>query len=605
MARQKTPDNPRNFEGMTDQYILQIITEDMERAKNFQQPYFTKFINFYRLYNSKFEESEKRPYGANLFIPYIYNIIETAIPKLIGSVLDSKPFIAYKPVGDGDVRKGEKMTALVDFQLRKFMKAATRLYEIFKTAVIYGTAISKQTWKYEVKEVTRRREVPTVEIVDGIPTETTALQPQVETVVTYDAPQIQNIPLESFYFDPAYTDIESSPFVCHEYFKEKHEILAGAEDKTYKNTKALTSSETQDGPLADRLQIYNEAIGNMRDGVRIWEYWTNDWKVMIANKTTVIQCIKNPYYHKRKPFTKWTLIPMPNEFYGKPPVEALEDLQAELNTTRSQRIDNVSLALNRMFIVNKQAQVDTSQLVSRPNGWIEVDNIQEDIKELTVMDVTSSAYKEEEVIKQDMDVTSGVHNYDRGQQGVRVDTATVANLLASASSERFKLQVMMMEEDPMSDLGNQLAELNKQFLDGETWVRITEEDGTTTAAPVTFEDIDAEFDIVSVGTAIEASVNKEIRQAQLVQLVTVAATQPEVNKLELFREIFKEFELKDVNKLLISNPQILGVPQAAAQGAPAAAPQPPMPSPGGLFPQQAGVGSMAQYLQNPAAQGTL
>lgn len=598
MPRKKStqkPINPRDFEGQEDSYILDIVTEDMERALKFQAPYFRKFANFYRLYNSVMLDSEKRPNGANLFIPYIYNIVETSIPKILGSVLDSKPFISYKPVGDLDLYKGEKMTMLVDFQLRQYMKAATRLYEIFKSSTMYGTAISKQIWKYETKTVTRRKMAPiTVEMDDGTMEETEALQPQPETIVTYDAPNMQNIPLEAFFFDPAYTDIDPSPWVCHEYWMELYELQAGAEgkDAVYKNVKSLTTAETQGGPLADRLMSTTPEQGNMRDGVRIWEYWTNDWKVMVANKTTVVQCIPNPYYHKKKPFVKWVLIPMPNEFYGKPPIEALEDLQAELNTTRSQRIDNVSLALNKMFIINRNAQVDTAQLVSRPNGWIEVDNVEEDIKEMTFSDVTSSAYKEEEIIKEDMDVTSGVHNYDRGQQGDRKDTATVANLLTSASSERFKLQVMMMEEDPMNELGKQLAELNKQFLDGDVWVRITQDDGTSTAVPVSFEDIDTEYDIISVGTAIEASVNKEVRQAQLVQLFNMASQLPEVNRPELVKAIFKEFDMKDIENLILTpEQQAAQMPVDGAEQIPGMATTPGM-----------GVGGLASYAQNPMVQ---
>lgn len=597
MARPKIPDNPRDFKGQTDDYILQVVTEDWNRSVSFCNPYFDLFQEFYRLYNCQFTDEEKRPNGANLFIPYIYNIVETSIPKLIGSILDSRPFISYMPQGGSDEQKGKNMTSLVDFQMRQYMRAATRFYEIFKTACLYGTAISKQGWRYETKNVTRRKNdvEQTVELGDGTPQKTKGQDIVVEPKVLYDAPEIKNIPLESFRFDPAYTDIDSSPFVGHEYWKEKHELTS---EKGYRNTSKLSTEDQQDGELRDRLTLLQKNPANMKNGVRIWEYWTDDYKVLIANKTTVIQCIENPYYHHKKPFTKWTLIPMPNEWFGKPPIAALTDLQAELNTTRSQRIDNVSLALNRMYLVNRNASVDPKQLVSRPNGYVEVDDINNDIKELITQDVTGSAYKEEEIIKEDMDVTSGIHNYDRGQEGSRKETATVANLLTSASSERFKLQIMMMEEDPMADVGRQLAELNKQFLDDGTWIRVTQDGGDATAQQISLADIDAEFDIVAVGTAIEAAVNKELRQTQLIQLLSTSSNIEGVNMKELMRDIFKEFDFKNIDELITPD-----VPVDTGTAVDPNAEQAETPSgvaePGGIYPQTGGVGGMGLGLEQP------
>jgi len=588
MARKKYPDDPRNFEGMSDDYIIQVITEDMERAYRFQRPFFEKFAEYYKLYNSEIDSDHKRADGANLFIPYIYNIVETMVPRILNSILETKPLISYKPVNVDDIDKARKMTALVAYQMKQFMKASTRLYEIIKSSMMYGTAISKQTWKYETKQVVKRKlEKTPVTLDSGEVINVEQMQPYTEEVVVYDAPDIKNIPLESFFFDPAYTDIDESPFACHEYFKEKHELIAGEEAGLYKNTRKLSAGESFDGALYDRLEDHHESIGNMRDGVRIWEYWTNDFKVLVANKTTVIMCIPNPYYTKRKMFTKWCPIPMANEFYGKSPIETLRDLQYELNTMRSQRIDNISLAINRMFYINRNADIDVTQLKSRPNGYIEVDDMANDIREITFNDVTGSAYKDEEIIKTDMDVTSGVHSYDRGQNPQRRDTATVASLLTSASSERFKLQAMMLAEDPVTDIGKQFADLNKQFLSDDTFIRITDEGGGEMYEQITFADIDTEFDVVAVGASVDSTANKEVRQAQLVQLLNIAAGIPEINKVELAKEIFRAFEIKNVDDMFQEvPPEMMEEPEGPASDAT------------GLYPQVGGVGALQGMMQN-------
>lgn len=594
MARKKRSLNPRDFGSRTDEDIIKIITEDMRRSENFQQPYFEKFSKFYKQYNCVHDAYREN--GSNLFIPYIYNIVETALPKILASVFESKPFITYKPIGEDNAEKGESMTNLVYFQMKQNMKAATRLYEIYKSGIMYGTAISKQTWRYTEKTVMQR--VKTEQEIDGV--KISVRVPQEATKVTYDAPEMRNIPIESFFFDPAYTDIESSPYAIHEYFKEIWEIKEGARSGYYKNAEKI-GTEKESGARKTRYDDSGLTLGDMHDGVRIWEYWTDDWLVTVANKSTVIRVEPNPFYHRRKPFVKWVPVEMPNEFYGKSMIETLVDLQAELNTVRNQRIDNVSLAINRMFLLNKAAGIDPSQLVSRPNGYIEVDDVDKDIKELVMSDVTSSAYNDEEVIKNDMDVTSGVHNQDRGQAGERRETATVATLLSSASSERFRMQILLMEEDPLTELGRQLAELNKQFLDDDTFIRITKEDGTTEGVTVSFDDIDCEFDIVASATATDAAVNKEIRNGQLIQLLSTALNNPNVNQAGLLREVFKEFGFKEFDNLIMEAPPVTEE-EIVTEGEVPPADEPQEEAPPaeaqGLYPQMGGVGAMGQYLQS-------
>lgn len=599
MPRKKKSLDPRNFEGRSDTEILSIVTADMKRAENYQQPYFDKFAKFYKQYNCVNEN--ERAEGANLFIPYIYNIIETALPKIIGSVFEAKPFLTYKPVPsatDGTA-KADAMTNLVYFQMKQYMKASTRFYEIYKSALMYGTAISKQGWKYKEKSVMQRKMVEQEAEADNGEIVKISVRTPVRTTKTiYDAPEMKNVPIESFFFDPAYSEIDESPFAIHEYFKELHELKAGAAEGYYKNVDKI-SEEKQDGALKAKYDSAGILLGDMHQSVRIWEYWTDEWLVTIANKGTVIRVEENPYYYKSKPFVKWCCVVMPNEFYGKSMIETLMDLQSELNTIRNQRIDNVSLAINRMFLIQKGEGIDTTQLVSRPNGFIEVDDVEKSIKEMVVSDVTASAYQDEEVIKNDMDVTSGVHNQDRGQAGDRRETATVATLLSSASSERFRMQVMLLEEDPITELGRQLAELNKQFLEDDTYILIQGEDGVDSSVSISFDDIDAEFDIVASATSTDANVNKELRMGQLIQLLPVALNNANVNQPELLRQMFKEFGFKNFESMIIAQPTTEEV-MLDENGNPIPTEEPAPEEAEGLYPQLGGVGTLGLEMQNQA-----
>jgi hypothetical protein len=95
-------------------------------------------------------------------------------------------------------------------------------------------------------------------------------------------------------------------------------------------------------------------------------------------------------------------IPVQHELYGIGIPEVSESLQEELNAVRNQRMDNVNLIINRMFIANKYADIDFDQLVSYPGNIILTNDVTA-VQPLDTRDITKSAYMEEEIIKRDID----------------------------------------------------------------------------------------------------------------------------------------------------------------------------------------------------------
>jgi hypothetical protein len=545
--------NPRDFENMDDKDILQQVLKDIQQSQTAQQPYFDKFVTYYQMYNSFIPENQRRPNGANLFIPYVFNIVETITPRLIKTMFSSKPFLVYKPVTVDDIAKAKKMTRLVDFQLHQRMRAIPVFVDIVKSALLYGTAISKQTWRLSEKKFVKRVDKMIQDPNTG--EQIMAKVPVLMNGVKYDAPFIQNVPLEDFFIHPYAANIYDSPYAAHRYWLPLHELWKGEKANIYKNIKEV--SVTMNGFDAYGIDARLSSIGMnsrpQRGEVEIIEYWTDDWKVMVANRAVIIQSMEHPFWHREKPFSKWIDVPIPNEFYGKGEIEICRDMQYELNTTRNQRIDNVTMVLNRMFKILRTANIDTDQLISRPNGFIEVDNM-DDIRELEIDDVTQSGYQEESVIKRDMDDATGVYDYGRGAPADRRETATTASILAQAGSERFELKVNLMEMGGLADCGMQLAELNRQFIDHDIEIRITDDYGNEIPDTITPEDVDVDLDMVAVGSAVEPSVNKEIRQNQLIQLLANTVNNPYVNQVELLKEIFEAFEFKDVEGLINQQP---------------------------------------------------
>lgn len=573
-------DNPRDFLNMDRNLVLAQVVQDFNDSNNYQKNAFELFQECYKMYRAYTDDENLREDGSNLFIPYIFNIVENAFPKIVKSLFSVRPYIPFMPVNANDPdssRKAENMTKLVEWELDNKMKGRLVYNDILRSACMYGTAISKQTWKLEERPVVKRAEIAGYQTdpETGLTVAVTNMQPVETTEITYDAPFMQNIELQDFFFDPYGTDIDNCEYVIHRYWLPMHKIIQMSESEQLDvDVKTIKEKLTPKGRTGEQGREYDKSSAinmgqkpNRSNEVEVLEYWTNDLKCIVLNKSLVALVTPNPYWHRRKPFSKWECVPVSGEFYGIGIIEMCRQLQIELNTTRNQRIDNVSFALNRMYTILRTANIDTTQLRSRPNGFIEVDD-HDDIKEMQTTEVKSSSYTEETVIKNDMDVTSGVYNYTRGEPADRRETATTASILAQAGNDRFESQVLQIGWGGFSDSALQLAWLNRQYITVDTEIAVVGDNGEQSTVMVNQDDIDVDLQIIPAPASLFSAANKQIQQNALVQLSNIMVNNPNVNQEEFLRRIFEAFDFTDPDKLIAKQmpvPQQAPVNQAPAQ----------------------------------------
>lgn len=565
-------DNPRDFLNMDRNLVLAQVVQDFNDSNNYQKNAFDLFQECYKMYRAYTDDENLREDGSNLFIPYIFNIVENAFPKIVKSLFSVRPYIPFLPVNANDPdssRKAENMTKLVEWELDNKMKGRLVYNDILRSACMYGTAISKQTWKLEERPVVKRAEIAGYQTdpETGLTVAVTNMQPVETTEITYDAPFMQNIELQDFFFDPYGTDIDNCEYVIHRYWLPMHKIIQMSESEQLDvDVKTIKEKLTPKGRTGEQGREYDKSSAinmgqkpNRSNDVEVLEYWTNDLKCIVLNKSLVALVTPNPYWHRRKPFSKWECVPVSGEFYGIGIIEMCRQLQIELNTTRNQRIDNVSFALNRMYTILRTANIDTTQLRSRPNGFIEVDD-HDDVREMQTTEVKSSSYTEETVIKNDMDVTSGVYNYTRGEPADRRETATTASILAQAGNDRFESQVLQIGWGGFSDSALQLAWLNRQYITVDTEIAVVGDNGEQSTVMVNQDDIDVDLQIIPAPASLFSAANKQIQQNALVQLSNIMVNNPNVNQEEFLRRIFEAFDFTDPDKLIAKQ---MPVPQQA------------------------------------------
>lgn len=427
-----------------------------------------KFRTWLRLF---FRIPDTRPpFRSNLFVPLVYPLVMTILPRLISN----KPTFRFEPREESDQEAVEQMKMLVDYQLERtdFLK---KLKMWVKDTLMFGTGLAKVYWKRDDEE----------DIND----------PEIEVVDCFD-----------FFPDPKATQIDGGDFMIHRTImpvtalknalgpdgKSLYKGLDEIKDSTNEeNTNKIFLTNDRSMTIGDidaRLVLGTPYRQSMTKQIEILEYWgiygkdDNEYVLTVANRNKVIRAEKNPYGNtaKNRPFVKMCIDPNNFLFHGTGLIDPLEHLQIALNDTRNQRMDNVNLILNKLFVVLKDADVNEQELVSRPGGVI-YEGTPGGVRILETPDITASAYQEEAILQQNAQETVGVSDIIQGQvqdaNSAKVEgqvinkTARGAQIAVEQAGSRFKYY-MQNVEDGLIDLGKKLYLMNQEFMTDEKIVRI-------------------------------------------------------------------------------------------------------------------------------------
>lgn len=527
---------------------VDFIINRFNNSKNFQTPLFNKYIQYYKLYRSIRDSNMQNYRGrARLFVPYVFQTIETIMPRLVGG----KPKIECIPREASDMENASVFSKLVDYQWDQ-MEMKKKIKDWVKQGLLYGNSVLKLTWKYD-----KDYDGPCAEVCDNF----------------------------DIYVDPDAESLKSANYVIHRLERNIDKLKS---DPKYKLPKELETETSQDTYKIQRDATMGMSKPSNKDKklVELLEYWgLYDFGeglvpalIVVANRKYIIRAQKNPYHHQRKPFIDFVDMQMPNERAAIGEVEQLESLQYELNDVRNQRMDNVTLILNRMWKVAKGADVDESDLVSQAGQIVHCGDIN-GVAVIDTPDVTQSSYNEESLIKSDMQQASGVTDYSKGggsggkgNTTLGNETATGIMLLQEAGNARFKFKLDNLE-DSLKEFGEQLIALDQQFVKQEMVVRIVGEQGTT-YIKMSPKDIKGNYDII-VEAGSTQPMSKSVRRAEARELlVTLApiAQAAGINLKYLVKYLLKTYDLADSDEIFLQPQGNMVAPEqfaamAGAQGA--------------------------------------
>ena len=636
--------------------LIDIVVSRMHLSESHFSGVRARFPRLYDLWRGAWTGTY-HPHKNNVHIPLISSAIWADAARKAATSLVQWPIVSFMGYNATDASIARKQEALISAQM-KDDELFQKQVDLLLMADLYGVAVEQIGWN-------RKEEFRILEAIDRAPL-TNQLIKSIKrgNVVTFDGPTSENIDLLDFFPQPGVKNISNMKWVIKRYYRDMDDLralgAAGIFDKAEierlaregsVGAKAATDSSTvrrfstrvgMDDDTARWLDKYNTPI----ELIEMWGTIPSELSkdgvlqrvITIANRRFMMRNRPNPFWHGQLPFLQFSPMPDPHYFYACGKAEAIEKLQITGNRFLNQSLDAAELIIDPVWFYNREANLNTRNMVVRPGKFFPVDGnpnavvapLQSNLNALTMADAK---------INQVRDFAQmGTGITEDGIAGLGGDSRQTAREFVGrreAAGTRLALEARLYEECLLEKHANMMVALNKQFLDMPTEVTILGDTAFTdpsTGQPIPASKVELDYydmlpNYMARATGAANTLSKMTRQQSYIQLLQAMASPigqavvGSINAVNFFKGIFRDFDVQNINEIFQSSdqlqqmvqqtgfqnasqvptsPELANNPLAAllgGGGAPAGsnpeavgAPQPPLPIPGmageGATPEQ-------------------
>lgn len=466
------------------------VRQFMMKSSEYRKPHIELSKKSREIYENWSSQGRTLSHRANIKLPYGFSIIEDQTPKIVQGLLQDRPLIVFEAEEEQYLQWEDTLDDFHDNQLEQ-MEFISQVPAAVKSMLLDGTVLAKIPYRFEEDLLTWE----TVEIrgksVERVQNE--------ELVVKHDGPAFELIPFIDFYPDwrvKVCGDVKKMRGCVHRTWRTISELEGNS---NYSNVKELKESAQVKGcgpgtawkapyyseeaqQEYDRLNDNKPLVKN-QDEIEVWEYWGlfdsdgegnyEEYLIVIGNGDTVLRCDLNPFKHKIHPFVACPNVVRDNEFYGIPELVAVRGLIKEANALRNANLDQVNLAINRMFIADRNAGIKAKQLFSRPNGIIWANDIN-GIRELPPAMLNGDSVRSGQEIQADIQNALGTTtSTPQLPQMARTfgRSATGVEFINSVVASRASLKLFMLSEWLLKPMYEIMLQMNNQYVTDDQWVR--------------------------------------------------------------------------------------------------------------------------------------
>jgi len=575
---------PYKRAGSTKKDLIKRYTQRLKTSKTWRkeagfEDTWHRLIDLYRM-KQFLERSDNDRIAVNVS----FSTVNTIVP----SISVNYPQISVNPRDPQEMPQAQAAEAAVNYWWRHY-DWRKEIQRAVKDALIMGNGWIKVGWRYQTsaraltdaeradviedaKEKASQQAAEQPETAAAQPTddEIEAQAPQETYEVEVDEPFVERVSPFDIFIDPEATCIEDLKWIAQRLVVP---IADARKDNRYKlgPRRALqpdmsTNVRWRDDEETDADTGRKRYADDVKR-VTLWEFYdlrSSFYCVFAEDGEDFLLDPTDFPYPYGQPFVHLGNYDVPDQFYAMGDLEALEPLQHELNAVRSDMM-NHRKRWQRAYLINKDA-FDTAaqnQLLSdRDNRLVYVDAqsgpLKDMIEPVPQLPLDPQMYQYSEQIESDVDLISGVSEYQRGAQAEIRRTATEAAMIQDATNARAADKLAQIEVF-MADVARRVVQLAQVYLTGdENIARIVGPDGAQNWVPFDRESIQGEFDFeVEAGSTQPRDESYRRQQAlQLLNTLAPYAEQGVINMQTMLSTVLRDaFGIKDVSDWVQQPPQ--------------------------------------------------
>ena len=437
--------------------LLSLVMRDFEKSRNWREPKIQAMLDNLSYYHGKHLESDlvKRKKKNNIFIRLLFQIIQTIMPRIMGSQFSGDTLVSARPREKFDVALKEKIEKLIKFEFDNIPNLYLKAYYIFHNMLLYGTGVAKVFWNKARKGL-----------------------------------GFDFVHLGDIFPDPTSTGIYNSMFLIHRIETTFKHLLNNEQrvdengdivgnyinlDKV-KNTSYPTNEDNFNVQADSILNVEYENFENI-EKVELLEYWTPEWTITVANRQIIIRHVRNIY--KEFPFLIVYDNPEPNSWYAIGEGDLLMDIQKEYNKRINQDLDNWDFQLQPVFALRTGSVKVRDVLTMYDKKVIPVagsEDINKLIQRWSPGVQPGLGQQVIDRIKFDAQAVTGIPDFtDPDGPAGKNKTATGTSIIAESASQRINEKIDIINYMFSVELGRKILKYFHLFMDAEKVIRITNE----------------------------------------------------------------------------------------------------------------------------------
>jgi hypothetical protein len=558
---------------------VELVLRHLYDEKPHHEQWVSTIEDRYRTYlgvvERKEEASDVLQWTSKLTPPYAMQIVEGVVASLLDDRMSFKlkpwPLLTNSQDIDRLMEGARAAELLLQAQLDQARFHAKCARPWMMQAVITGLTCTKQYWKVE-KRKTKRKRLEVYTDIWGEQIGEDYIPEEIEATM-FEGPCIEVVDVRSLIFEesatcPEDTWIIQQSFVTIDQLRELEKL------GYYKNIDQIPMDrdEYERNIITDDFRHLEEELWNenkTRGRVELLEFWSRDGseKITVANRRVHIDPHdrKNPFWHGRKPYAFSSTSTYPFRIPGISLTQKVAQLQEYLWSIMNQRLDNLRLINNAIFMIRDDAQ-DFEAFEFFPGAQWPVSDATQVVPWTPNGDVARYSLEAEALIKADLQnlVSGGVPPSGPNTQ-IDAETATAAAIITTIAQRLIahqKQNVLYGAEE----MGTQMLGLDQQFLDAPKLIPRIGQDGAIQFESVFPDDIQMDY-VVNIEPVMESLVRQE-KRAEAIQLVTAVSNMlPNLvsvgvypNMRELVADLFRAFDKDSIDRYFSTQP-----PPAMAQ----------------------------------------